>query len=49
MVEIVADIELVEVQWDDEGCECGRELGRADEGEREVWSVGGVSCVVVRF
>jgi hypothetical protein len=35
--EVVAEVELVEGQRDQEGCECGWAVGGAEEGEDEVW------------
>lgn len=38
MIEVISQIELVEIERDDEGCECRREFGRAEECEGEIWS-----------
>lgn len=45
VVQVVFDVELVEVQGRDEGCVFGREEGRAEEGEDEVWPVGVVGLL----
>jgi len=36
--EVVAHVELVEVEGDEEGGEVGRGVGGSEEGEHEVWS-----------
>lgn len=38
VVEVVFEVELVEVEWGDEGCVVGRGEGCAEEGEREIRS-----------
>lgn len=38
VVEVVLEVELVEVEWGNEGCVVGRGEGRAEEGECEVGS-----------
>jgi hypothetical protein len=40
MEEVIAEIEFVQGERDEEGCEVGRGVGRAEEGEDEVWSRG---------
>lgn len=42
IVEVIAQIELVEVERDDEGGKGRRVIGRSNEGEGEVWSGGKV-------
>jgi hypothetical protein len=35
--QVVAEVELVQGEGDEEGCECGGLVGGAEEGEDEVW------------
>jgi hypothetical protein len=41
MEEVIAEIELVEGERDEEGGKVWGRIGCAEEGENEVWSVGG--------
>lgn len=43
MEQVILKIELVEPQWRDEGGPVRGGMGRAEEGELEIWSEGGVS------
>lgn len=43
MIEVVLEIELVEPQRRDEGGPVRGGVGRAEEGECEIWSVGGLA------
>ncbi len=43
MIQIVLEIELVEPQRRDEGGPVRGGVGRAEEGECEIWSVGGLA------